>query len=335
MLLLHYVTGYSSIVGSDAYNAVHSSPKPLFESKPGGRLVVVLNTRFDTQGSGFEASFSTFSRLSAMMTSDSQYTNAQYSMAFLESQGANVTALTKTRNAEDLFRNSNACMGPVTVAERCFISCSARLVPYFPQLQRTHTDPERFPLWSNRPLKGEVGNDEFVSTRFTTEVQLNEIPAPVRSMGYRPSHFVRTAYVSQFPPGSFKAPVAVPIGPISEWDARGDADPSAQKQPTRPRIGWGLRVFYNLSNLPQNTMKWDRGWAAPENDRLGQPWPDPRGASDEVAPDWHILGPAGEDLDTQRFSFDLFDPDLPLYTFVDTQRRVVIANSSHAMWNSF
>ena len=160
-----------------------------------------------------------------------------------------------------------------------------------------------------------------------TEVTLEDIPPPIRFMGYKPEHFVRTGFVSRFPPGSLKAPIGSPIGDIPHWDALGDTDPSvaADHQPRRPIIGWNLTEI-----LLGRARDWGKGWGHDEGDREGRQWWDQdtyaNGANGEFAPAWHVLGPPAH-IDTARFEFDLDHHDTALYSFVDNQRRVVMANT--------
>lgn len=322
------ITGRSSEDGSPAQRALQTT----YRSRFGGRLLVVMNTRggngnlrLDSRGAGFEADFMMVPRLANMLLSDRSYTGIQYAIAFLEYQNIIVSPLSLTGDAGELFDTGRGTLGNITVAERCFMSCSGQ-VPYFQQLKRLHHDPEHLPVWHRRPPKEQVGRDEFIGKAFVTEVEDVEIPPAVRYMGYDGAHFVRTAFVSRFPPGSFKAPAASLIGPIPVWDARGDTDPSVkpEDQPTRRsfQVGWGLRRF-----LMGDDVSWGDGWGQTEGDRVGKQWWDDDGANDEFAPVWHVLGPAGMPSDGKRFMFDLEHPDLALYSFVDSQRRVVMANT--------
>ena len=326
---LAVISGNSSLKGSPAHAALASN----YRSRYGGRMLVVLNTRggngnkqLDTSGGGFDAEFFFVPRLADMVVSDTPYTNLQYAMGFLEYQQANVSALSASADVEQLFVTGNGFLGPITVAERCFVTCSG-LLPYYPHPKRTHTDPVHLPVWHRRPPREDVGRDSRLAASLVTEVQEWEIPAAVKYMGYGPEHFVRTGYVSRFPPGSFKAPSAVRIGEIPAWLAGGDADPSLepQHQPTRASIGWGLQVMY----VPREEegAVWGDGWGAPEGDRAGKQWWDVDGANGELAPAWHVLAPAGAPMDGARFAFDLVHPDLALYAFVDSQRRLVMANT--------
>jgi len=74
-------------------------------------------------------------------------------------------------------------------------------------------------------------------------------------------------------------------------------------------------------------MSWGAGWGDDEGDRVGKQWWDFDGASDEFAPHWHLVAPAGSLVDDLRFIFDLQRPDIALYSFVDSQRRIVMANT--------
>ena len=213
-------------------------------------------------------------------------------------------------------------LGPVSTAERCFVTCSGQ-VPYFGQAELAHRGAS-LPLWHRRPLKEQVGRRAVGKT----EVSLDEIPQAIRYMGYLPEHFLRTGYVSRFPAGSFKAPVGTPIGEIPHWGPRGDTDPaiSFENQPTRAMIGWGLEEL-DLGDA----MSWGRGWGDTEGEREGKQWWDQNwyqdGANDEFAPVWHVLGPSNQRVDAERFVFDLGHPDVALYSFVDSQRRIVMANT--------
>ena len=323
---LAVLSGNSSAVGSDAHAAVSRN----YRSKFGGRLLLVMNTQggngdsmLDSRGAGFDSTFVMLPRLADMIVSDTAFTNNQYAIGFLEFQMADVGALSATRNTEELFESGNGVLGPVSMAERCFMSCSG-LIPYFQQLQRVHEDPTNLPLWHRRPPKEQVGRDEFVGSDLATEVLISEIPSAVRYMGYTPEHFVRTAYVSRFPPGAFKAPLAHTIGHIDDWGALGDHDPSVAlaEQPTRAMLPAGLEV-----TLVGDAFSWQAGWAQSEGDREGKQWWDDDGASDEFAPEWQILRPAGAINDARRFAYDLESPDLSLYSFIDSQRRIVMANT--------
>ena len=278
------ITGRGSDEESVAYRALQDN----YRSRIGGRLLVVMNTRggrgnlqLDSRGAGFEADFLMVPRMANMLLSTRSYTSIQYAIAFLEYQKVPVFQLSGSGDIEELFNTGRGTLGNITVAERCFVACSGE-VPYFQQLKRVHDDPEHLPVWHRRPPRELVGRDEFISSDFVTEVETEEIPAAVRYMGYKREHFVRTAFVSRFPPGSFKVPSAAQIGPIPYWDARGDTNPAVapQDHPTRrtAEVGWGLR------RLAMGDDLWGDGWAQTEGDRVGKQWWDDDGASDEFAP---------------------------------------------------
>jgi len=205
---LFALTGNSSLVGSEAHSALSNRD---FRSPNGGRILLVLNTRggngnklLDTRGRGFEAVFMMLPRLADMMVSDTAFTNLHYAIGFLEFQMADVGRLSLSGDADELFATGNGWLGNMTMAERCFITCSG-LVPYFAERQQVHDAPEFLPVWHRRPPREQVGRDEFVGSDLVTEVTEAEIPPAMHYMGYRPEHFVRTGYISRFPPGTFKA----------------------------------------------------------------------------------------------------------------------------------
>ena len=322
------ITGRGSEEGSPAHQALERG----YRSRFGGRLLVVMNTRggngnlkLDSRGAGFMAEFLMVPRLANMLLSDRSYTGIHYAIAFLEFQKTVVSPLSLTGDVEELFNTGRGTLGNITVAERCFVACSGQ-VPHFQQLKRLHDDPEHLPVWHRRPPRELVGRDEYIGSAFVTEVEAEEIPPAIRYMGYTAEHFVRTAFLSRFPPGSFKAPATAHIGPIPHWDARGDTNPAVrpEDQPTRRsfQVGWGLRRF-----LMGDDVSWGDGWGQTEGDRVGKQWWDDDGANDEFAPVWHVLGPADMPADGKRFVFDLEHRDLGLYSFIDGQRRVVMANT--------
>jgi hypothetical protein len=297
-----------------------------FRSSTGGRILLVLNTRggngdkrLDTRGRGFEALFFMVGRLANMLVSSTPFTNLQYAIGLLESQSLDVSVLSPSGNSEELFKTGKGSLGNMSMAERCFVTCSG-LVPYFISSQRMHDAPESLPLWHRRPPRDQVGRDYLIGGDFVTEVTEDEIPDAVRYMGYKAEHFVRTAFSSRFPPGSIKAPVGVSIGQIPPWGAHGDTDPS-HASPTRPVLGWDLEEILVGDDV------WGAGWNHVEGDRGGKQWLDGDGASDEFAPHWHIVAPASSRLDDVRFIFDLHQPDMALYSFIDSQRRIVMGNT--------
>ena len=318
----HTYTHTNTCMHACMHACIHRS----FESSIGGRILLVLNTRggngnkqLDTRGRGFEAVFSMVGRVVTMLVSPIPYTNLQYAIGLLELQSVDVSVLSPSGDSDELYQTGKGSLGNMSMAERCFVTCSG-LVPHFINSQRVHDAPESLPLWHRRPPREQVGRDYSVTGNFVTEVTEDEIPHAVRYMGYKAEHFVRTAFLSRFPPGSIKAPVGVSIGKIPPWDAHGDTDPS-RPPPIRPVLGWGLEEILVGDDV------WGAGWGGGEGDRGGKQWLDGDGASDEFAPHWHIVAPASYRLDDVRFIFDLQRPDMALYSFIDSQRRIVMANA--------
>jgi hypothetical protein len=313
-----YVSGSAQLVNTS--RAIYSDF--------GQPVLIVLSTVNTSQNVGFEASYEMRPRLQ-LMRDNGNATNLQFAMAILELQGSNISALqdlSGENSLNSLFASGNGRLGPLSNAEYCFL-CSwdfgtgqAPGATVAPQL----------PVFSVRPPSASLGLDLNYDFNVPTAVTSKDIPPAVVAMGFNPAHFVRTGHVSRFPPGSFKAPTGKPLGPIPSWGAQGDTDPSirSDKQPTRDEIGWDLEVVMTetaeswFSDIPYG-WGWDDGYSPQV---IGKQWRDSDGANDATWPDWQILKPSRKDLDTRRLRYDLDHASVPLFSFVDSQRRIVLAN---------
>ena len=167
---------------------------------------------------------------------------------------------------------------------------------------------------------------------FRADVPSEEIPPLVSYMGYTPSHFIRTNFVSYLPPGSIKAPYGKPLGERRGFLSDGIADPSQDpKLKVREEIGWGMeRVLVERGGnfTDRKNHGWGDGWGVGTGAGKGTHWRDGDGASDLWYPAWQLLVQSDyiNSRDLPRFDYDLDHPDVPLFSFVDESRRLVIAN---------
>ncbi|EKX42705.1 hypothetical protein GUITHDRAFT_111377 [Guillardia theta CCMP2712] len=285
----------------------------------GGEFLVVFNSGPTTSAWGFEAVYTLMPRLGKMID-EGIFTNLQFSIAFLEYYNANVTKLISQSakgRYESLYDTGTGVLGPMTEAEQCFRCCS-NLIPTHPVVYQG----QGFPVFNIRPNIDQVGRDAVATKMLSAAVDLSEIPDLCRYMGYLPEHYYRTGYISRFPTGSIKVPTAFPLGKRPVWGKYGNTDPSASSQPVREAIGWGLSPV-----LVGSRSSWLKGWGDTEGDHEGARWWDGDGANGNAEPDWSIVSPPNQVVDEVRFNFDLDHGDVPLYSFVDSQRRLVISNA--------
>eukprot|EP00960_Hanusia_phi_P022322 660679-Hanusia_phi.AAC.1 len=288
-------------------------------SSYGGEFLVVFKTGPYTSAWGFEAVYTLIPRLGKMLE-QGIFTNLQFSIAFLEFYNANVSKLispTARGRYESLYDTGTAVIGPMSEAELCFRCCSG-LVPSHPVVYQGQT----FPVFNIRPNIDQVGGDAITTRMLSAAVNLPEIPELCQYMGYLPEHYYRTGYISRFPTGSIKVPTAFPLGKRPVWGKYSNTDPSAASQPVREAIGWGLSPV-----LVGSRNSWLKGWGDIEGDHEGARWWDGDGANGNSEPEWSIVSPPNQEVDDVRFNFDLDHGDVPLYSFVDAQRRLVVANA--------
>ena len=293
-------------------------------------LVVFSSSNATSSAPGFNASYEIVPRV-RMMQEFGNATNLHYALAILEMQGANLSAL-MSLSAEDsyesLFSAGKGLLGPVSDAELCF-TCSWNKITGKQQMPQIIEN--NLPVFSVRPPPEALGLDQSYDFQVPTVVDSSEIPPAISAMGYGPSHFIRTGYISRFPPGSFKAPATgQPLGPIPNWSSTGNTDPSVplSGQPNRERIGWGLEIAVNGSAEEWHAdSPWGWGWDDGYwQQGIGKQWRDGDGANDAVWPDWQVLIPNGRKIDRKRLQYDLEHATVPLFSFVDSARRVVLAN---------
>jgi hypothetical protein len=295
----------------------------------GQPMLVVISTVNASRGvMGFEASYEMRPRVQ-VMKENGNATNLQFALAILELQGSNISGLqlfSGESSLNSLFSSGNGRLGPLSSAEYCFL-CSWDFGTGQPP---GGNSASQLPIFSVRPSPSLLGLDSNYDFNVPTSVNAKDIPAAVVAMGYNPAHFIRTGHVSRFPPGSFKAPTGKFLGPIPLWGVQGDTDPSIpnDKQPTRDEIGWGLEV--EVAGLGDSWFSetpygwgWDDGYS---DQKIGKQWRDTDGANDATWPDWQILKPSGKDSDFPRLRYDLDHSSVPLFSFVDSERRIVLAN---------
>ena len=265
-----------------------------------------------------------------------------FALALLEMQGADMQAF-KWDNQSSLYVGDKppgqAILGVMTDAESCFVCCSvkdtleANLEIAMDESENSLLDGAPLPpAWSIRPYELSLGTSSNLASRFSSDVPLQEIPPLIAYMGYRSQHFVRTNFVSYLPPGSIKAPYGKPLGERADFQAEGIADPSLDPAPKiRDEIGWGMMSVLNEKGgnfTDRQKHGWGDGWGVGNNAGKGTHWRDGDGASDVWYPSWQLLvrSDLRHALDLPRFDFDLDHPDLPLFSFVDANRRIVISN---------
>ena len=301
----------------------------VFYSDYGRPILVLFSGANASRGGarGFVAQYEMIPRLQLMVDAGVS-TNLQFALAILERQEVNfsaIVAFSAVNSQEELFSGGKGRLGPLSDAERCFLCSWDFGLGYQPGAP----PPTALPVFSVVPPPQALGLDLGYDFNVPVEVAAEEIPPAVASMGYAPAHFVRTGYVSRYPPGTIKAPATgKPLGPIPAWGPLGDTDPSVVQQPIREKIGWGLEPVYKgswlewFSSTPYG-WGWDDGYA-PQG--MGELWRSGSGANDNDWPDWQVLQPVGGREDAPRLAYDLETSSVPLFSFVDGQRRIVLAN---------
>jgi hypothetical protein len=302
----------------------------VFISEYGRPMLVIFCSNGSHSAGGFNASYEILARV-GLMKDMGNATNLQYALAILEMQGVNLTnvvSLSGETFYESLFSRGNGVLGPVSNAERCFMC-------YWDNLTKNGQSPSSaqatLPVFAVRPPRNAVGLDQTYNFAVPTEITASEIPPAVSAMGYNVAHFVRTGYVSRFPPGSFKAPATGQrLGPIPSWNAAAGTDPSIpqSQQPIRADIGWGLETAVVGNAMDWFTASpWGWGWDdgySPQG--TGKQWRDGDGANDAIWPEWQVLKPKNRIADPKRLDYDLDHATVPLFSFVDSSRRIVYAN---------
>ena len=340
----------ASLNGTNATNATCGS-EPCNSSAPAtdGQTNLVVAARFGSTilaryqvssrsvGRGFNLTYGYLSRL-ALLRQRGNSTLLQLALALLEAQGANASSFGWHRPANELsFPDpaGAASLGNVTDAEGCFLcfyyngschgasACGAAGC-YSKTGEQIASAVEGGPIpppWSAQPPgPADVGADGPLFYRFSSSLSASELPDVVSYMGYRPMHYVRTERVSAYPPGTVKAPFSAVLGERPMWGPYGDMDPSTvNSHPQRAAVGWGLiPVLYGYGDqLEFEQLKYDLFGA--DGEFPGQ------GASQ---PDWQVLVPAAllTFSSVRRWSYDLDSSWVPPFSFVDEDRRLVVAN---------
>ena len=324
---------------------VHEPPEfPLRITAPyyNHRLSFRMVAGNETKTRGFEANVTYVGRVDHMLET-ANATNLQFALATLEAQGALVSHFGwmgyNTLEAQALYTvpPGNAGLGEVTDAERCFLCChlGADYDPWGPEARARALAAEldHAPLpqeWLARPrYLADVGSAHALAENLRMTLLDEEVPEMVQYHGYTGPSFVRTQFVSQYPPGTVKAPYGTPLGKRKAYSHHGLADPSRSRAVEREAVGWGMEsLHHELGGGPNDRSPhgWGDGWRDGDRPGEGEHWEDGDGANDYFFPSWQIISPRGAFQDARRWAFDLDHPDLPLFSFVDAERRIVIAN---------
>ena len=289
---------------------------------------------------GYILAYDYVSRAS-LLVQDKRSTSLQYTMALLEVQGVNMRRFgwPNWPGSSEVQVPGFLALGNVTQAEQCFVCCvlgqDYDVAGDFVREQYRQAHLEGAPIlpsWTARPQQADVGASGNLSANFSITVDLEEIPALVRYMGYLPEHFVRSDYISRFPPGSIKAPYGSPLGKRTNWTVQGYTDPSLHSDVNRPReeVGWGMdRIMLHRGGnfSDRDSHGWKGGWGDGTLAGQGTSWRDFDGANAQWFPAWQIVAPAGNlVVDGLRWDLDLDHEDVALFSFVDKSKRLVFAN---------
>ena len=324
----------------------------------GGPGVLVLTTQFGSTvlarfqstgrsaGRGFNLTYGYVSRL-ALLRHSANATLLQLSLALLEAQGANGRGFLWTRARNEVLSPAplgTASLGNMTDAEGCFLcfyyngSCQGISACGDAGCDTGMNIGSAAPVeggpipapWSAQALgPAQVGAVGPLFKQFRAHVSMQEVPAVVTYMGYQTTHFVRTEHVSAFPPGTVKAPFAAVLGERPEWGPYGDKDPSTfRTHPLRAAVGWDLvPVFYGSGDQTH--------FEHLKNDLFGPAGEFPAGSASSGGgtppgppPDWQVLVPRSSVayVSARRWTYDLDSVLVPSFSFVDEDRRLVIAN---------
>ena len=320
------------------------------------RFAYPLSIRLTTTKTGSAPGFLLFYEFlprSEFLRQQADATQLQYALSLLEMQGANLGSFnwdTLTGQAVGDYPPGVAVLGQMTDAEHCFACCSD-LYLHDSCLSQDGTRNESCvsddetqaqqrlldggpipPVWTIKPYEQSLGATSYLAKGVKSAVSVEDIPELVAYMGYKPEHFIRTNFISYLPPGSIKAPYGKPLGKRYDYEAEGIADPSTDPEPkVRDEIGWGMMsvLVEKGGNFTDRTRHgWGDGWGVGTEAGKGTHWRDGDGASDSWFPSWQLL--VKTDLldarDNPRFDFDLDHPDLPMFSFVDRDRRIIMTN---------
>jgi len=279
---------------------------------------------------------------SELLREEADASQLGFALSLLEMQGADLKDFKWDGDLSQYVGDKppgQAILGVMTDAEECFVCCSVKDTLESNVELATNEGEEMLldgaplPLaWSIKPYELSLGTSSNLAKHFSSNVLLQDIPPLIAYMGFQPQHFVRTNFVSYLPPGSIKAPYGKPLGNRVDYNAKGVADPSIDPGPkTRDEIGWGMAsvlVEKGGNFTDRKTHGWGDGWGVGDAAGKGTHWRDGDGASDVWYPSWQLLVKSGllHARDLLRFDFDLDHPDLPLFSFVDENRRIVMAN---------
>lgn len=297
-------------------------------------------SKFPRNSTGYILSYDYMGRGGLLLESKESTTLLQYALVILEMQGVNMKRLGWSRwpGFNDTKPPGYVGLGDVTEAEMCFICCTLgsdyEVAGAYIRLQYQQSHLENAPIgpsWVPRPLKEDVGAFGAVSLNFLTTVDTVEIPPLVGNMGYTRDHFVRSGYISRFPPGTIKAPFGSPLGQRTPWTVAGMDDPSLPPNVNQPReeLGWGLsRMMLQPGGnfTDRSSHGWGGGWGDGTLPGQGTQWRDFDGSNAQWFPSWQIAAPSNSSVDRARWRIDLDHEDVALFSFVDNDRRVVFAN---------
>ena len=302
---------------------------------------IKLKTSNETTGDGFLVVYDFIPRIE-VLRKQARSTQLGYALALLEMQGADLSSNQwdgQTGQSVGDQPPGKAVLGTMTDAETCYVCCGVRESL---EVSR-HLDAERHenasldgasvpPAFQIKPYATGLGSSSHLARNFESTVSLADIPPLVSYMGYKDHHFVRTNFISYLPPGSIKAPYGKPLGKRVDYDVTGIADPSLNPEPKiRDEIGWGMipiLIEQGGNFTDRSNHGWGEGWGNGQSPGRGTHWRNGDGASDVWFPAWQLLarGYLNGHLDLKRFDFDLDHPDVPLFSFVDETRRIVLAN---------
>jgi hypothetical protein len=319
-----------------------SAPNATFVQKRFGHFLSIrLHTTKTGSAPGFLLLFEFLPR-SEFLRKQSDATQLQFALSLLEMQGADLAKFNwdeETGRSVGDYPPGTAVLGVMTDAEHCLACCSVK-DSHEADAERQAREREELmldtgpipPAWTIKPYEQSLGATSYLAKSFKSTVTVKDIPELVTYMGYKPQHFVRTNFISYLPPGSIKAPYGKPLGKRYDFKAEGIADPAINPEPKiRDEIGWGM-ISWLVEKGGNSTDRarhgWGDGWGVGTEAGKGTHWRDADGASDYWFPSWQLL--VRSDLlhshDNPRFDFDLDSPDVPLFSFVDRDRRIVISN---------